>query len=483
MEKTPGVYIKEIGLLSSSVAPISTAIPAFIGYTEKGGGDGRPLDGQAVRINSLLEYERLYGKADNQQLTITVDDTITDNPIPVRVAVGTVNRSPYLMYYQVLMYFLNGGGPCYIISVNGYQSGVQLNYLDDSVIDSSTGRIGGLAVARKVDEITLLVFPDAPALEDRDYYNLYQAALKQCSELQDRFTLIDVKDPVSVTSEGEAPVSPIAAFRGVSTGESSFPGIGNNYLNYGAAYYPYLNTTLSYQYDDSENWGNTLSFVGNNGNAIGAASLRANTQFVASLERLIAGFPVTLPPSGAIAGIYAQVDRTRGVFKAPANVSLNSVISPVRKITDEEQQELNVHPSGKSINAIRAFAGKGVLVWGARTLEGNSNEWRYISVRRFFLFVEESLRKAIEPFVFEGNNENTWIRIRGLIENFLTGQWRAGALFGSTPGQAFSVNIGLGSTMSAQDILEGRLIVEIGMAAVRPAEFIILRFTHKVQNA
>lgn len=467
MEKTPGVYIKEIGLLSSSVAPISTAIPAFIGYTEKGGGDGRPLDRQAVRISSLLEYERLYGKADNQWLTITVDDTITNNPIPVRVAVGTVNRSPYLMYYQVLMYFLNGGGPCYIISVSGYQpSGVRLNDLNE-VGNATAGHLGGLAVARKVDEITLLVFPDAPALSDSEYYNLYQAALKQCSELQDRFTLIDVKDPLSTAS-----ISSIEAFRG---------GIGNNYLNYGAAYYPYLNTTLSYQYD-SENWGSTLSFVGNNG-AINAGLLRTNTQFVASLERLIAGFPVTLPPSGAIAGIYAQVDRTRGVFKAPANVSLNSVISPVRKITDEEQQELNVHPSGKSINAIRAFAGKGVLVWGARTLEGNSNEWRYISVRRFFLFVEESLRKAIEPFVFEGNNENTWIRIRGLIENFLTGQWRAGALFGSTPGQAFSVNIGLGSTMSAQDILEGRLIVEIGMAAVRPAEFIILRFTHKVQNA
>lgn len=479
MEKTPGVYIKEIGLLPSSVAPISTAIPAFIGYTEKGGGEGRPLDRQAVRINSLLEYERLYGKADNQQLTITVDDTITDNPVPVSVAVSTVNPSPYLMYYQVLMYFLNGGGPCYIISVNGYQpSGVRLNDLNEVGNTTTTAsHRGGLAVARKVDEITLLVFPDAPALSDRDYYGLYQDALKQCSELQDRFTLIDVKDPVSVTSNDGTAVSPIVAFRGTTT----FPGIGINYLNYGAAYYPYLNTTLSYQYD-SENWGSKLSFVGNNG-AINAGSLRTNTQFIASLERLIAGFPVTLPPSGAIAGIYAQTDRTRGVFKAPANVSLNSVISPVRKITDEEQQELNVHPSGKSINAIRAFAGKGVLVWGARTLEGNSNEWRYISVRRFFLFVEESLRKAIEPFVFEGNNENTWIRIRGLIENFLTSQWRAGALFGGTPSQAFFVNIGLGATMSAQDILEGKLIAEIGMAAVRPAEFIILKFTHRVQNA
>jgi phage tail sheath protein FI len=480
MEKTPGVYIQEIGLLSSSVAPISTAIPAFIGYTEKGGGDERPLDRQAVRINSLLEYEQLYGKAENQRLTITVD-TATDSPI--KVAIAATNPSPYLMYYQVLMYFLNGGGPCYIISVNGYQSSgvrVQLNDLNEEG-NTTAGRLGGLAVARKVDEITLLVFPDAPALSDTDYYGLYEAGLKQCSELQDRFTLIDVKDPVSI-NEGGTPVSPIAAFRGVSIGESSFAGIGNNYLNYGAAYYPYLNTTLSYQYDLRS----TLNFVNREETAIAEAlltNLLTNTQFVASLERLIAGFPVTLPPSGAIAGIYAQTDRTRGVFKAPANVSLNSVISPARKITDEEQQELNVHPSGKSVNAIRAFAGKGVLVWGARTLEGNSNEWRYISVRRFFLFVEESLRKAIEPFIFEGNNENTWIRIRGLTENFLTGQWRAGALFGGTPKQAFFVNIGLGATMSAQDILEGRLIVEIGMAAVRPAEFIILRFTHKVQNA
>lgn len=467
MERTPGVYIQEIGLLPSSVAPISTAIPAFIGYTDKGGGTGRPLDGQAVRINSLLEYEKMYGKADPQRLVITVD-TATNTPI--KVAVDTTNPSPYLMYYQVLMYFLNGGGPCYIISVNGYQktgTKVQSNYLDDSVIDSSTGRVGGLALARKVDEITLLVFPDAPALSVNHYYNLYKAALKQCSELQNRFTLIDVKDPVSPDTSA----SPIDAFRG---------GVGINYLNYGAAYYPYLNTTLSYQYDLVS----SLSFVDRNKDTItDTGSLFANTKFIASLERLIAGFPVTLPPSGAIAGIYAQVDRTRGVFKAPANVSLNSVISPVRKITDEEQQGMNIHSTGKSVNAIRAFSGKGVLVWGGRTLEGNSKEWRYISVRRFFLFVEESLRKAIEPFVFEGNNENTWIRIRGLIENFLTSQWRAGALFGSTPSQAFFVNIGLGATMSAQDVLEGRLIAEIGMAAVRPAEFIILKFTHRVQNA
>lgn len=190
-----------------------------------------------------------------------------------------------------------------------------------------------------------------------------------------------------------------------------------------------------------------------------------------------------LPPSGAIAGVYASTDRTRGVWKAPANVSLRAVVAPACKLTDQEQETLNVHSTGKSVNAIRAFTGKGILVWGARTLAGNDNEWRYINVRRFFTFVEESAKKATEPFVFESNDANTWVRIRAMLENFLTLQWRQGALAGSTTKEAFYVRVGLEETMTAQDILEGRLIVEIGMAAVRPAEFIILRFSHKMQES
>jgi len=190
-----------------------------------------------------------------------------------------------------------------------------------------------------------------------------------------------------------------------------------------------------------------------------------------------------IPPSGAIAGIYAATDRTRGVWKAPANVSLRAVVAPAYKLTDREQGDLNVHSTGKSINGIRAFTGKGILVWGARTLAGNDNEWRYINVRRFFTYVEESVKKASEPFVFENNDANTWIRVRAMIENFLTLQWRQGALAGATPKDAFFVKLGLGETMTAQDILEGRMIVEIGIAAVRPAEFIILKFSHKMQKS
>lgn len=190
-----------------------------------------------------------------------------------------------------------------------------------------------------------------------------------------------------------------------------------------------------------------------------------------------------VPPSGAIAGVYASVDRTRGVWKAPANVSLNAVAGPAIKLEDRDQEPLNIHPTGKSINVIRAFTGKGILVWGARTLAGNDNEWKYVPVRRFFTFAEESIRKATEPFVFEPNNANTWVRVKAMIENFLTLQWRAGALAGAKPEQAFYVKLGLNETMTALDILEGRMIVEVGMAAVRPAEFIILRFSHLMQES
>ena len=214
-------------------------------------------------------------------------------------------------------------------------------------------------------------------------------------------------------------------------------------------------------------------------------------------EGLLATFPLyksiitgiqststAVPPSGAVAGIYAYVDRTRGVWKAPANVSLSGVIGPKDSFTASELERLNVDPnSGKSVNAIRSFLGKGTLVFGARTLAGNDNEWRYVSVRRFFNFVEESVKKATEQFVFEPNDANTWVKVQGMIENFLTTLWRQGALQGVKPEHAFYVAVGLGKTMTALDILEGRMIVEIGMAAVRPAEFIILRFSHKMAES
>jgi len=193
---------------------------------------------------------------------------------------------------------------------------------------------------------------------------------------------------------------------------------------------------------------------------------------------------VVLPPASVMAGIYALTDRTRGVWKAPANVSINAIIGPSVKISSEGQENLNVDAnSGKSINAIRSFVGKGTLVWGARTLAGNDNEWKYVPVRRLFIMIEESAKKASYFAVFEPNTAVTWLKVKGMIESFLYGLWQQGAMAGSTSKAAYYVNVGLGTTMTPQDILEGRMIVEIGIAAVRPAEFIILRFSHKLQEA
>ncbi len=209
-----------------------------------------------------------------------------------------------------------------------------------------------------------------------------------------------------------------------------------------------------------------------------------NTELYNAITREMGLKRITLPPSGAIAGVYASVDRDRGVWKAPANVGIASVIRPVEKINDEQQGRLNVDPTGgKSVNAIRAFTGRGTLVWGARTLDGNSNEWRYVPVRRLFNMIEESVKKASAFAVFEPNDMTTWLRVKGMIQSFLYGLWERGAVAGAKPEQAYFVEVGLGKTMTTRDILEGRMNVKIGVAAVRPAEFIILKFSHKLQEA
>jgi hypothetical protein len=143
-----------------------------------------------------------------------------------------------------------------------------------------------------------------------------------------------------------------------------------------------------------------------------------------------------LPPSGAMAGAISMVDGEVGVFKSPANISLGSVVSPAVNLTSKEQEDLNLPLNGKAVNAIRTFPGKGVIVWGARTLDGNSQDWRYISVRRTVTMIEQSLKAASEAYVFEPNVVNTWVAIRGMMSNFLKDQWKSGALAGSTPEEA-----------------------------------------------
>lgn len=196
----------------------------------------------------------------------------------------------------------------------------------------------------------------------------------------------------------------------------------------------------------------------------------------------IKSYGIVLPPSGAIAGVYSYVDSNKGVWKAPANEGVSSVMAPTLMIDNADQRDLNVDVNaGKSINAIRAFRGKGILVWGGRTLKGNDDNWRYINVRRLFIMMEESIAKAMENFVFEPNTANTWVKVQTTIENFLNTIWRQGGLAGAKPEDAFRVSVGLGKTMSADDVNKGIMIVDIMVAPSRPAEFIHLRFSQMQQ--
>jgi phage tail sheath protein FI len=678
--KTPGVFVNEIPSFAPSIAQVATAIPAFIGYTQMAvDANGNPVTNQAVRISSLIEYVKYFGKGyEDLQAVVTLnksDNSIKSVSVQSVFAAlpavgGTYTASAaYQMFNSIQMFFANGGADCYIISIGSYfykgftpsvgVSSAAAPALKDFI---SAGSILCFEVLRKEDEPTLIVIPDAVMLPQNDFNTVMTTALKQCGDLQDRFAIIDVLNGDQDRTFNSTDV--ITVFR---------TGIGGSNLNYGAAYYPWLSTSLPVnfsfgniqvlQYDstvtpatttyeplsslfptnalitqitnaiadqtttlkfinDSTKFRSAVPAVNTYADLVTAVTAMENniTNFVAlgttpfkdkaaaiqngltvqsifdgyvtpnaqqtPLENLMSqlksiadnyaippngaitlsgpftaliasytlvnnaaiyGTPVpttdqaaidfirpiftaafngtvtmvsdflknvsnlinglelqiiatvptyaniknaalnqgiVVPPSGAIAGIYATVDGSRGVWKAPANLSLNSVIAPVVKINNDLQEDLNIDTNaGKSINAIRAFTGKGILVWGARTLDGNSNDFKYISVRRFYIMVEESARKAANAFVFEPNDGNTWVKIRAMIENYLTNLWRLGALAGSKPEQAFYVKVGLGQTMTFDDILNGRMIVEIGMAPVRPAEFIILRFSQIQQQS
>ena len=201
------------------------------------------------------------------------------------------------------------------------------------------------------------------------------------------------------------------------------------------------------------------------------------------LAKKIKDYLNLLPPSAAMAGIYTMVDHSRGVWKAPANVSVSRADKPSRNITDNEQADLNMPMNGKAINALRAFPGEGIKVWGARTLDGNSQDWRYINVRRTMSFLEISVKNAARAYVFEPNDANTWINMKCMIENFLRSVWKRGGLAGSTPEEAYEVHVGLGDTMTADDILEGILRITVLVAVSRPAEFIEITFQQQMQKS
>ncbi len=357
--KVPGVYVEEPNGLSLSIQTGETAVPVF---AFEGGHDwlGSTKDG-VTAFSSWLDV-----------VTLTATQELKHD----------------LLYQSLKLYFINGGGHCYVAPVS---------------------KLSALVPA--LDDVTLLV----QAGVKRDAFKTQVTTL--CKPGQALFALFDGPDTemanssAVISEQGQYPDQPQAA-----------------------VYYPWLT---------------------------------------------VPGTSTDIPPSGAVAGAYARVDRQRGVWKAPANVDIIGA-TPKYKVSDEVAGACNVPEGGHAINVIRAFRGTGPLIWGARTLAAEADTWRYVPVRRLFNAAERDIRMAMSMALFEPNSAPTWERVRGAVESYVHGLWQQGALLGESPQQAYFVQIGLGTTMTQTDINQGRMIVKVGLAAVRPAEFIVLQLTQDV---
>jgi phage tail sheath protein FI len=452
----------------------------------------------------MAEFERYFGGAPQPLFSIK---PVAQGASFVQGGQGYALQQTSLrwrLYHGMRHFFQNGGGPCYIVSVGGYS--------DPPAGDALRAGIDTLA---REQEPTLLVVPDAVSLAEADCVAVQQAMLAHCGHprLRNRFAILDVWGGDQPLIGGDHCV---ARFRAA---------LGINHLDFGAAYYPWVHTTIVQDRDLDHrcidaasratlvallkaDWrlpgtGAAVDDIAKDWAAAADASQSAADQqaWIAASQAmlhktLLAGSPLygTLlgevknqlnlqPPGAAMAGIYTMVDATRGVWKAPANVSLAGVVRPAVPLSHEDQEDLNVTPQGKSINAIRSFIGEGVLVWGARTLDGNSLDWRYINVRRTMIMLEESCKLAAKAMVFEPNVAGTWVTIKSLVGNFLTSVWKRGGLAGAVPEDAFSVHCGLGETMTPEDILEGVLRVTVLVAVSRPAEFIEITFQQQMQKS
>jgi phage tail sheath protein FI len=504
--KTPGVYIVEKNAFPNSVVEVSTAVPAFIGHTEMADNAGTSLSGRPWRIASMAEYHRYFGFGPTPRFDIALNSgSPTDTAFRVGgkdyllTQPGGTAGGRYLLYYSLLHFFQNGGGPCYIVSVGDYRTDV----------DGGALRTG---IERLIQEPepTMVVIPEAVLLEQPECIAVQRAMLRHCGRMRNRVSILDIREGWRSQKDSHC----VANFRN---------SLGIDDLDFGAAYYPWVNTTIVQDKDLSfenispasrdllidllkadlglerplpasatplQKQQSQLIEAISEDFAVPAADKATFNQSLAGISGLFDAILAELknrlnllPPSGAMAGIYTTVDNTRGVWKAPANVSLNSVVSPAVNVSHEEQQELNVTAQGKSVNAIRSFVGEGVLVWGARTLDGNSLDWRYINVRRTMIMLEESCRLAAKALRFEPNAANTWVALKSMISNFLTGIWKRGGLAGAVAEDAFSVHVGLGETMTPEDVLEGILRVTVLVALSRPAEFIEITFQQPMQNS
>jgi phage tail sheath protein FI len=519
--KSPGVYVNEINGFANSVVPVETAVPAFIGYTPQALYEGKSYSHVPQKISSFAEFQAIYCYPDppapaspskqyspNYYLIQQKTKPADKNYMMIGDAYYSILPDPntiYYLYNSIKLFYQNGGGDAYIVSVGTYgaASGKPINP-GDQIINPNVqlnGLLGGLGLLLNEQEPTMYICPEATLLSVGDNGTLMSSMLLQCTNVQTSISIFDIiggrnPDPIMYTKD-------IDTFR-MNTGVQG--------LNYGTAYYPFIGTTIMQPSDvDYTNlFGGDLkqlaplinpannpnqsvaTILGNIANPSGTPlsttqynnSLTNASKVYSTILKHILSDVNIMPPSGAMAGVITTTDNQSGVWESPANTSIVGVDSLPIRLSEAQQGSLNMDAvSGKSINVIRSFNGIGILVWGARTLDGNSLDWKYLSVRRTMTFLEQSCKLAAHPYVFQPNDKNTWEAVKSMIGSFLTSIWKEGGLMGAVPTDAFSVDCGLGSTMTGDDILNGFMNVTVKVAVVRPAEFIVLTFQQQMATS
>jgi len=586
--KTPGVYITELPAFPPSIVGVATAVPIFIGYTEtaRDPSTGKPLYLQPVSLSSMADYRSYFGAAFEARGVVAAAasgaaadfeafswDGSASGPssagYTVATAVtptGTMAYVPQFNLYAAMeLFFANGGGDCYVISVANYWGTATATPPAGAapVAVNAKDLTAGLAVAGDTRGGTMLVVPDACLLVETDAkgtlsYPGYQSAvvemLRQAGTLQDRVAILDLPGALAPanwsadameeeagafytaiapaapwfsygTAYGPALESSLLASADLAypnlTGNAAGTMLMNNLLTTQAlslhaparmgqapTIFPFSFTDVAAHIAAAFPVAGASPIASDPANIVGvaqtlavslpgsvavptdSAGIAALNQYLvsalpllATIQQALAGKLNIVPPSGAIAGAWTLNDVNSGVWNAPANMALNQVLAPEVLLNDSQQGGYNVPLNGNAINILRAQANRGTVIWGARTLDGNSNDYRYIQVRRTLIYIEQSIQQALEQFTFAANDGTTWATVTAMISNFLTQLWQSGGLMGDKASDAFTVQCGLGSTMTGEDILNGYMIVSVTLQMIRPAEFIELTFKQAMQGS
>jgi phage tail sheath protein FI len=458
-----------IASLAPVIQEVETALPVFIGFTEKS-----PEQLKLVKIKSILEYQVQFGGPQPEKnLQIRLKEVADENGNQISMDVESVfngNHSPHNIFYALQAFFRNGGASCFVLSIGSFLA-------PDEPMPAEPFYKGLSFLARQNDP-SMIVIPEAVNLPlPETYYHLLNEVLKVCSQTRDKFLIADAYHRLN-------PSLMLDSFRKSTVHNPHL-------LRYGAIYYPWLHLDMGYIYREEEVkiQHRTLFSRGIwQAGKYHRKSLKELKEMDEDLYRkaieTIRKKPVVLPPAAAMAGIYARVDQSRGVWKAPAGIALEGVKELDYHINRSLQEQMQIDQDfGKSINPIMEFPGQEFRIWGTRTFAGNDNEWKYISVIRCYMMIEESVKHAVDQLEITENNENSWTGIRQMVTDYLTIKWREGALQGALPKEAFFVKVGLGETMTHDDIQNGRLVVMFGISMIKPAEFLISRLLFRVNQA